>query len=99
MLRLSQEVVLIGTIPLRSQGEVESKEMRVILVLVYVLIRKVFMFMKDVKYAGLIDGYNHKIHWEGEIIGTIVPQNSRFGFTNGYKILEDEDNTDTDNRQ
>ena len=25
----------------------------------------------------------------GGIIGTIVPQNSRFGFTNGYKIIED----------
>ena len=24
----------------------------------------------------------------GEIIGTIVPQNSRFGLTNGYKIIE-----------
>lgn len=23
------------------------------------------MCMKDVKYAGLIDGYNHKIHWGG----------------------------------
>lgn len=52
------------------------------------------MCMKDVKYAGLIDGYNHKIHWGGEIIGTIVPQNSRFGMTNGYKIIEIEDETD-----
>lgn len=51
------------------------------------------------KYLGFLDGYNNKIHWDGEIIGTIVPQNSRFGFTNGYKILEDEDNTETDNRQ
>ena len=24
----------------------------------------------------------------GEIIGTIVPQNSRFGLTNGYKVIE-----------
>jgi hypothetical protein len=24
----------------------------------------------------------------GGIIGTIVPQNSRFGLTNGYKIIE-----------
>lgn len=57
------------------------------------------MFMKDVKYAGLIDGYNHKIHWQGQIIGTIVPQNSRFGMTNGYKIIEYELETNLDNRQ
>ena len=24
----------------------------------------------------------------GEIIGTVVPQNSRWGLTNGYKIIE-----------
>ena len=24
----------------------------------------------------------------GEIIGTVVPQNSRFGLTNGYKVIE-----------
>lgn len=39
-------------------------------------------------YAGILDGYNSKIHWGGESIGTIVPQNSRFGLTNGYKIIE-----------
>lgn len=26
--------------------------------------------------------------WGGEIVGTIVPQNSRFGLTNGYKVIE-----------
>ena len=57
------------------------------------------MCMKDMKYAGLIDGYNHMIHWGGEIIGTIVPQNSRFGMTNGYKIIEYELETNLDNRQ
>ena len=35
----------------------------------------------------ILDGYNHKIY-DGEIIGTIVPQNSRWGLTNGYKIIE-----------
>ena len=50
------------------------------------------MCMKE-KYLGFLDGYNNKFHWQGEVIGTIVPQNSRFGFTNGYKIVEDgEDN-------
>lgn len=57
------------------------------------------MCMKDVKYAGLIDGYNNKIHWQGEIIGTIVPNNSRFGMTNGYKIIEYGVETNPDNRE
>ena len=35
----------------------------------------------------------------GEIIGTIVPNNSRFGMTNGYKIIEYELETNLDNRQ
>jgi len=35
----------------------------------------------------ILDGYNNKIY-EGDIIGTIVPQNSRWGLTNGYKIIE-----------
>lgn len=39
-------------------------------------------------YWGILDGYNNKVHMEGEIIGTIVPQNSRFGLTNGYKVIE-----------
>lgn len=30
----------------------------------------------------------------GEIIGTIVPNNSRFGMTNGYKIIEYNGNQD-----
>lgn len=39
-------------------------------------------------YWGFLDGYNNKLHRGGEIIGTIVPQNSRFGLTNGYKVIE-----------
>lgn len=35
----------------------------------------------------ILDGYNNKIH-RGGVIGTIVPQNSRWGLTNGYKIIE-----------
>ena len=35
----------------------------------------------------IYDGYNHKINGGG-VIGTIVPQNSRWGLTNGYKIIE-----------
>ena len=35
----------------------------------------------------ILDGYNNKIHMGG-VIGTIVPQNSRWGLTNGYKIIE-----------
>lgn len=29
-----------------------------------------------------------RILLEGRVIGTIVPQNSRWGLTNGYKIIE-----------
>ena len=36
----------------------------------------------------IYDGYNHKINGGGGVIGTIVPQNSRWGLTNGYKIIE-----------
>ena len=36
----------------------------------------------------ILDGYNNRIHREGGVIGTIVPQNSRWGLTNGYKIIE-----------
>ena len=32
------------------------------------------------------DGYNNKVKKDG-IIGTVVPQNSRWGITNGYKII------------
>ena len=39
--------------------------------------------MKKIAY----DGYNDKIG-NSEIIGTIVPQNSRWGMTNGWKIIE-----------
>ena len=39
-------------------------------------------------YWGILDGYNNKLHKGGDIIGTIVPQNSRFGLTNGYKVIE-----------
>ena len=46
------------------------------------------MFMSIEKKIIVYDGYNNKIHRGGEIIGTIVPQNSRFGLTNGYKIIE-----------
>jgi hypothetical protein len=35
----------------------------------------------------ILDGYNNKVH-RGEVIGTIVPQNSRWGLTNGYKMIE-----------
>lgn len=37
----------------------------------------------------IYDGYNHKVHPPtNHIIGTVVPQNSRWGLTNGYKIIE-----------
>lgn len=39
------------------------------------------------KEIAILDGYNNKIH-RGGVIGTIVPQNSRWGLTNGYKIIE-----------
>ena len=35
----------------------------------------------------ILDGYNNNVYGGG-IIGTIVPQNSRWGLTNGYKIIE-----------
>ena len=33
------------------------------------------------------DGFNNKVN-KSNIIGTVVPQNSRWGITNGYKIIE-----------
>ena len=53
------------------------------------------------KQIAILDGYNNKIH-SGGVIGTIVPQNSRWGLTNGYKIIEivyEQDNTLDDNRK
>lgn len=35
----------------------------------------------------ILDGYNHQII-EGGIIGTVVPNFSRWGLTNGSKIIE-----------
>lgn len=34
------------------------------------------------------DGYNDVIHKNKDIIGTVVPQNGRWGITNGWKIIE-----------
>lgn len=43
----------------------------------------------------IYDGYNHKVHPPtNHIIGTVVPQNSRWGLTNGYKIEVDYDESD-----
>lgn len=42
----------------------------------------------------ILDGYNSNVYGEG-IIGTIVPQNSRWGLTNGYKIIEIYDGEDS----
>ena len=39
------------------------------------------------KEIAILDGYNHKVY-RGGVIGTVVPQNSRWGLTNGYKIIE-----------
>ena len=39
------------------------------------------------KKIAILDGYNNKIHWGG-VIGTVVPNYSRWGLTNGYKIIE-----------
>lgn len=53
------------------------------------------------KQIAILDGYNNKIN-RGGVIGTIVPQNSRWGLTNGYKIIEivyEQDNTLDDNRK
>lgn len=37
----------------------------------------------------IYDGYNHKVHpASNEIMGTVVPQNSRWGLTNGYKLID-----------
>lgn len=33
------------------------------------------------------DGYNNKIN-KTNVIGTVVPQNSRWGITNGWKVVE-----------
>ena len=39
----------------------------------------------------LLDCYNHKIHTDG-VVGTIVQHFGRWGVTNGWKIVEvDED--------
>lgn len=35
----------------------------------------------------IYDGYNHNVI-KGDIIGTVVPNYSRWGLTNGYKIIE-----------
>ena len=45
----------------------------------------------------ILDGYNHQII-EGGIIGTVVPNFSRWGVTNGSKIIEVY-GEDRDNRQ
>lgn len=45
----------------------------------------------------ILDGYNHQII-EGGIIGTVVPNFSRWGLTNGSKIIEVY-GEDRDNRQ
>lgn len=46
----------------------------------------------------ILDGYNHQII-EGGIIGTVVPNFSRWGLTNGSKIIEvygeDQDNEES----
>ena len=39
------------------------------------------------KEMALQDGHNNKMQWGG-VIGTVVPQYSRWGLTNGYKIIE-----------
>lgn len=46
----------------------------------------------------IYDGYNDNIRWGG-VIGTVVPQNSRWGLTNGYKIIEIEYERDTRTEQ
>lgn len=38
-----------------------------------------------------IDGYNKMIPNDPDIIGTVVPNFSRWGLTNGWKILEQKD--------
>ena len=35
----------------------------------------------------VLDGYNSNLSGD-DVMGTIVPQNSRWGLTNGYKIIE-----------
>lgn len=36
----------------------------------------------------LLDGYNCNIRPCADVIGTIVPNNNRWGLTNGWKIIE-----------
>lgn len=40
------------------------------------------------------DGYNNKVN-KSDVIGTVVPQNSRWGITNGWKIIEKSTPNDT----
>jgi DNA (cytosine-5)-methyltransferase 1 len=65
---------------------------------------RVIEFAKEVVNSGVLetesaeiysyDGYNNKIN-KSDCIGTVVPQNSRWGLTNGYKIVEVEPNNKT----
>ena len=38
----------------------------------------------------LLDCYNHKVHGDS-VIGTVVQHFSRWGVTNGWKVIEYED--------
>ena len=65
---------------------------------------RVVEFAKEVANSGILetesaeiysyDGYNNKIN-KSDCMGTVVPQNSRWGLTNGYKIIEVEPNNKT----
>jgi site-specific DNA-cytosine methylase len=65
---------------------------------------RVIEFAKEVVNSGVLetesaeiysyDGYNNKMN-KSDCIGTVVPQNSRWGLTNGYKIVEVEPNNKT----
>lgn len=47
----------------------------------------------------ILDGYNNKISG-CDAIGTVVPQNSRWHLTNGYKVIEIyEEDDDTKSRR
>lgn len=53
------------------------------------------MTMTATKKKLIYDGLNNKVN-NHDVIGTIVPQNSRWGMTNGYKIIEiSDDDSDT----
>ena len=51
-------------------------------------VQKDYLLM-EINDMEIYDGYNARF-CGSDVIGTIVPQNSRWGLTNGYKIIEND---------